>query len=118
MQGVNVAHHDWESSHPQGSAWPGGGRESQGHKPGPTQLSEVRNPGDRGQQEIMMNGGQWRVGSDETGGGAVSRVQFSPTSLSLPSPGAWPPRDGVGRGDISPQETQGEKGARGMRAQV
>lgn len=59
-----------------------------------------------------------RVGSDETAVGAVSRVQTLSHLPLLALPGAWPSWDVEGRENISPQETLGKKGARGMRYQV
>lgn len=69
-------------------AWRGGGRVWQ--KTGPPHSSEVWHAGDRG---AARDHDEWRPvegESDETGVGAVSRVQSFPTSLCLPCPGTWP----------------------------
>lgn len=67
-----------------------GGRESLAENWTP-HSSEVWHAGDRvGSKRswwMEASGREW----DETGVGAVSRVQFFPTSLCLLCPGAWPP---------------------------
>lgn len=70
-----------------------GGRESLAENWSP-HSSEVWHTGDRG---AARDHDEWRPvegESDETGVGAVSRVQSFPTSLCLPCPGTWPPCGG------------------------
>lgn len=83
----------WGSSHLWGSAWPGAGKGVSSRKP---DLPFIRGKACRG-QGVARHHDEWRPvegESDETGVGAVSRVQSFPTSLHLRCCGAWPPCGG------------------------